>query len=112
MDAAKYLTTLFHAVADDAALAMWTSRGEGVNRVFEAVKSVALPAHANFYYAALLMAALKGIGVDSNYVYLTGEKLTIGTENGVSGDTRLYIGQYQYLPAVDSSGIAPTASDR
>ena len=34
-----------------------------------------------------------GITVDSNYVYLTA--VTSITENGTSGDTRLYIGQYR-----------------
>ena len=35
-----------------------------------------------------------GIAVDSSFVYLTAER-GLGTENGTTGDTRLYIGQYR-----------------
>jgi parallel beta-helix repeat protein len=49
-----------------------------------------------------------GIAVDSNFVYLTAER-GLGTENGASGDTRLYIGQY--LAVVDdTAGIPPTVN--
>jgi hypothetical protein len=47
-----------------------------------------------------------GLAVDSNFVYLTAEQ-GVGTENGVTGETRLYIGQY--LSLNDTAGIAPTA---
>ena len=47
-----------------------------------------------------------GIAVDSAFVYMTGEEGTI-SDNGVSGDTRLYIGQY--LALEDTAGIPPTA---
>jgi hypothetical protein len=47
-----------------------------------------------------------GIAVDSAFVYMTGEEGTI-SDNGVSGDTRLYIGQY--LALEDTTGIPPTA---
>lgn len=48
-----------------------------------------------------------GIAVDGSYVYLTGER-GLGTENGVSGDTRLYIGQY--LAIDDNRGIPPNVN--
>jgi hypothetical protein len=47
-----------------------------------------------------------GIAVDSNFVYLTAEQGGVGTENGSTGDTRLYTGQY--LALNDNAGIAPT----
>lgn len=46
-----------------------------------------------------------GIAMDSQYVYLTAEAGSI-SENGVSGTTRLYIGQYRNVQ--DNAGIAPT----
>jgi len=48
-----------------------------------------------------------GIAVDSAYVYMTGEEGSI-SEIGVSGDTRLYVGQY--LALEDTAGIPPTTS--
>jgi alpha-tubulin suppressor-like RCC1 family protein len=45
-----------------------------------------------------------GIALDGNYVYLTAER-GLGTDNGVNGDTRLYIGQYASLQ--DNGGIPP-----
>lgn len=45
-----------------------------------------------------------GIAVDNQYVYLTAERGI--SENGTSGDTRLYIGQYQI--AEDTAGVPPT----
>jgi YVTN family beta-propeller protein len=45
-----------------------------------------------------------GIAVDNQYVYLTAELNSI-TENGVTGNTRLYIGQYMMVE--DGNGIAP-----
>lgn len=47
-----------------------------------------------------------GIAVDSAFVYMTGEEGTI-SDIGVSGNTRLYIGQY--LALEDTAGIPPTA---
>lgn len=47
-----------------------------------------------------------GIAVDSTYVYLTAG--TDLVENGTSGTTRLYIGQY--VAAEDNAGVAPTAA--
>ena len=45
-----------------------------------------------------------GIAVDHQFVYLTAERGI--TENGGSGDTALYIGQYLF--AEDTGGVAPT----
>ena len=45
-----------------------------------------------------------GIAVDSSYVYLTGEEGTI-SELGTTGNTRLYIGQYQQI--IDNAGLPP-----
>jgi protocatechuate 3,4-dioxygenase beta subunit len=47
-----------------------------------------------------------GIAADNSYVYLTAERGI--TENGASGDTRLYIGQY--LEVTDDAGVAPTVA--
>ena len=47
-----------------------------------------------------------GIAVDGLYVYLTASRGIV--ENGVSEDTRLYIGQYRAIE--DIKGIAPTVS--
>jgi len=48
-----------------------------------------------------------GVAVDDTFVYLTAEQSTI-TENGTTGNTRLYIGQY--LALEDAAGIAPTVN--
>jgi len=48
-----------------------------------------------------------GIAVDSSFVYLVTEHSNIN-RGGSSGDSRLYIGQYQ--PRQDLAGVAPTAS--
>jgi YVTN family beta-propeller protein len=48
-----------------------------------------------------------GIAVDNQYVYLTAERGTI-SENGVNGQTRLYIGRYQAIE--DTAGISPTVA--
>lgn len=48
-----------------------------------------------------------GIAVDDHFVYLTAEQGTLGTRNGVTGTTRLYIGQYRAIDE-DHGGIAPT----
>ena len=45
-----------------------------------------------------------GIAVDGSYLYLTASRGIV--ENGVSEDTRLYIGQYRALE--DLKGVAPT----
>jgi hypothetical protein len=47
-----------------------------------------------------------GIAVDGQFVYMTGEEGTV-SDLGTSGDTRLYIGQYNQFPQ-DSFGIPPT----
>lgn len=47
-----------------------------------------------------------GIAADNSYVYLTAERGI--TENGVTGDTRLYIGQY--LEVTDDAGVPPTVA--
>lgn len=51
-----------------------------------------------------------GIAMDATYVYMTAEPGNVanGTENGVNGITRLYIGQYQSIQ--DAGGIPPTVS--
>ena len=46
-----------------------------------------------------------GIAADGSYVYLTGSRSAL-TDNGTSGDTRLYVGQY--LALEDTAGVAPT----
>jgi len=46
-----------------------------------------------------------GIAMDSTFVYLTAEAGTI-SENGVTGTTRLYIGQYRSVQ--DDAGVPPT----
>lgn len=48
-----------------------------------------------------------GIAMDGSYVYLTAQR-GLGTDNGVSEDTRLYIGQY--LAVSDLAGIPPVVS--
>ena len=45
-----------------------------------------------------------GVAADASFVYLTAERGM--TENGTTGDTRLYIGQY--LAQEDRGGVAPT----
>lgn len=47
-----------------------------------------------------------GIAVDNNYVYLTADQSIV--ENGTSGNSRLYIGQYVVLE--DRAGIPPVVS--
>ena len=39
-----------------------------------------------------------GIAVNGPFVYWTGESFAVGPENGSSGITRLFIGQYLSLP--------------
>src|SRR6185436_5734824 len=46
-----------------------------------------------------------GIAIDGAYVFMTGESFIVGPENGTSGDTRLFIGQY--LPLEDFAGNPP-----
>lgn len=48
-----------------------------------------------------------GIAADASYLYLTAAKAF--SENGVTGDTRLYIGQYR-ATINDNAGVAPTVS--
>ena len=47
-----------------------------------------------------------GIAVDSQFVYMTGEFFIVGPENGTTGNTRLFIGQYQEVQ--DNLGVPPT----
>lgn len=49
-----------------------------------------------------------GIAVTPQFVYMTGESFIVRTENGSSGNTRLFIGQY--LTLEDLNGIPPTVS--
>jgi hypothetical protein len=49
-----------------------------------------------------------GIAVSGAFLYMTGENFIVGPENGSSGDTRLFIGQY--LPVEDLAGVAPTVT--
>ncbi|HZM91330.1 MAG TPA: Ig-like domain-containing protein [Blastocatellia bacterium] len=49
-----------------------------------------------------------GIALDANHVYMTGEFFIVGPENGTTGNTRLFIGQY--LALEDRAGIPPTVS--
>jgi hypothetical protein len=46
-----------------------------------------------------------GIAVSGAYVYMTGESFIVQQENGTTGNTRLFIGQY--LPLEDHAGNAP-----
>ena len=49
-----------------------------------------------------------GIALDANHVYMTGESFIVGPENGTTGNTRLFIGQY--LAIEDRAGVPPTVS--
>lgn len=49
-----------------------------------------------------------GIALTAQHVYVTGEFFFASNDNGVSGDTRLFIGQY--LNIDDTAGIAPTVT--
>jgi hypothetical protein len=49
-----------------------------------------------------------GIAVSGPFVYMTGESFIVGPENGSSGNTRLFIGQY--LPQEDRAGVPPTVT--
>jgi len=46
-----------------------------------------------------------GIAVAGPWVYMTGESFVVTTDNGSSGNTRLFIGQY--LPLEDLAGVPP-----
>ncbi|MCV2363189.1 Ig-like domain-containing protein [Paucibacter sp. DJ1R-11] len=48
-----------------------------------------------------------GIAVDDSFIYLVGDRGGL-SRGGSSGDSRLYIGQYQ--PRVDLAGVPPTAA--
>ncbi|MEO8678073.1 MAG: Ig-like domain-containing protein [Vicinamibacterales bacterium] len=47
-----------------------------------------------------------GIALSGPFVYWTGQTYYVGEENGTSGDTRLFIGQY--LAREDNAGVPPT----
>ena len=49
-----------------------------------------------------------GIAVSGPYVYWTGQSFVVSAENGTTGTTRLFIGQY--IAMEDKAGIAPTVS--
>jgi hypothetical protein len=49
-----------------------------------------------------------GIAINGPFVYITMESFVVGPENGVTGNTRLFIGQF--LPQSDLAGQAPTVS--
>lgn len=49
-----------------------------------------------------------GIAVSGAFLYMTGESFIVGPENGSTGNTRLFIGQY--LPVEDLAGVAPTVT--
>jgi hypothetical protein len=72
------------------------------------VVDVATPANplvrASVDFSAIRQEDGTGIAADATLVYLTTS--LVNTENGVSGNTRLYIGQY--LAPTDTAGIAPT----
>ena len=46
-----------------------------------------------------------GIAATREFVYMTGESSIVGPENGTTGNTRLFIGQYQAIE--DTGGIPP-----
>ncbi|QGZ42385.1 hypothetical protein IP92_04120 [Pseudoduganella flava] len=48
-----------------------------------------------------------GIAADDSYIYLAADRNSL-ERGGTSGDSRLYIGQYQ--PRIDLAGVAPTAA--
>src|SRR5262249_2003809 len=49
-----------------------------------------------------------GIAVSGPYVYWTGQSFFVGNENGTTGTTKLFIGQY--LALEDRNGVPPTVS--
>ena len=49
-----------------------------------------------------------GVAVSGPYVYWTGQTSFVGSENGVNGTTRLFIGQYIALE--DRAGVPPTVA--
>jgi hypothetical protein len=49
-----------------------------------------------------------GIALDSNYVYLTGEKNAVGQDYGTDGNTHLLIAQYRLIE--DKGSVAPTVT--
>ncbi len=59
-------------------------------------------------FSALGDYAGTGIAVSGPYVYMTGESVLVTAENGTSGDTRLFIGQY--TSREDRNGIAPSVA--
>ena len=61
---------------------------------------------ANLNFAPLGDYAGTGIALSPPFVYMTGEAFIVGPENGTTGNTRLFIGQY--LSLEDKAGIPPT----
>jgi hypothetical protein len=57
MNAAKDLSVLLDAMPDHAALAMWAPRSERMDRAFETVEDVALPANDDFKCLVIFVSA-------------------------------------------------------
>jgi YVTN family beta-propeller protein len=76
------------------------------------IVDVSTPASPNFRatldFAPLGDYAGTGIALTQQYVYMTGESFIVGDDNGTTGNTRLFIGQY--LAIEDNAGIAPSVS--
>lgn len=53
-----------------------------------------------------------GVAVDDRYIYMTGAQDPFRTDNGVSGFTQFFIGEYSEAesPVSDTGGVAPTVS--
>jgi hypothetical protein len=49
-----------------------------------------------------------GIAISGPFVYWTGQSFVVSAENGTTGTTRLFIGQY--IAVEDKNGIAPTVT--
>jgi alpha-tubulin suppressor-like RCC1 family protein len=67
-----------------------------------------LPLLLTIDFSALGDYAGTGIAVSGPYVYMTGENVIVTAENGTSGNTRLFIGQY--TSREDRNGIAPSVA--
>jgi hypothetical protein len=71
------------------------------------ISTPASPAfRATLDFAPLGDYAGTGIALTQQFVYMTGESFIVTVENGVTGNTRLFIGQY--LALEDFAGIPPT----
>lgn len=76
------------------------------------IVDVSTPSSPNFRatldFAPLGDYAGTGIAVTQQFVYMTGESFIVSNDNGTTGNTRLFIGQY--LAIEDNAGVAPTVS--